>query len=195
MRSLDLSKFPTIPHCQGILKYEIFDDFPELTKLGDISERIYGCSLFIGGEKDNKYPFLSEKAHLRAALNEFVSISEMLKVNYPDLAIEKTDYPLFHFLKELRVTNFHLKSIIPGNSKSRAYSQSLDKEIEMNPFIIADCNIKLFESNTNYSKHYKASNFHETVNWVAENQIQWGINCIIEETLKQYCFLIKSDIS
>lgn len=194
MRSLDLRKFPKIPHYQGILKYEIFDDFPELTKLDDISERIYGCCLFIGGEKDCKYPFFSEKAHLRAALNEFVSISEMLKVNYPNLAIEKTDYPLFHFLKELRVTNFHLKSIIPGNSKSIAYSQSLDKEFEMNPFIISDCNIKLFEGNTNFNKHYKTSDFSETVNWVAENQIQWGINCIIEETLKQYCMLIKSDI-
>ncbi len=197
MAILDLNKLPDIDNIKGILKYDPFDEFSELKNLGEISERIYGCALFNGGGTDDKYPHYLEKAYLRAALNEFVSISEMLKKHPPCIVIDKTDYPLFHFFKELRVTNFHIKTFMPNNIKGTAKivnrttgKTTLKDLIDIVNFIIEDCNLKLFSDNENYKRHYATEEFKKTVEWVEQNQRIWGINHIIEAALKQYCQLI-----
>ena len=118
--TLDLNKLPEISYTRGLLQYYPFQEFPELKNLEEVSERIYGCGLFNAAKTDEKYPYFSEKAHIRAALNEFVSISEMLKKDFPNITIDKTDIPLLHFFKELRVTNFHLKTFSPSTIKGTA---------------------------------------------------------------------------
>ncbi|HKR07086.1 MAG TPA: hypothetical protein VJY62_20785 [Bacteroidia bacterium] len=117
MTILDLNKLPQISNITGVLKCDPFQEFPELKDLGEISERIYGCGLFNGSKQDKKYPDFSEKAHLRAALTELVSISEMLKNQFPAITIDNTDLPLLYFFKELRVTNFHVKTFFPNKIK------------------------------------------------------------------------------
>ncbi|HKR07085.1 MAG TPA: hypothetical protein VJY62_20780 [Bacteroidia bacterium] len=64
-------------------------------------------------------------------------------------------------------------------------------EFEVENFIIDNCNIALFESNSNYSKFYKTQEFEKTIEWVDVNQRIWGISHVIEATLRQYCELIK----
>lgn len=198
MKALDLKKLPLISDIRSILKYDPFKEFPELIDHGDVSERIYGCGIFNGGQKDKKYTFFSEKAHLRAALGEFVSISEMLKMNDPDLTIESSDIPLLHFFKELRVTNFHLRSISPNTIKDKyvmcdkSSSTTDSEEFEIESFIISDCNISLFSQNNNYLRNYNSTEFRETIYWVAEQQKIWGITYIIELALRQYCEIIKN---
>ncbi len=197
MTRLDLNKFPEISYKRGLLKYDPFVDFPELKNIGEVSERIYGCSRFNGGEFDNIYPKFVEKAYLRAAINEFVSISEMLKNNHSDITIEKSDIPLFHFIKELRVTNFHLQSIKHSSviNKFVIYNSTSDitnqDEYEMENMIISNCDISLFENNKNFARHYDTFEFKKTIEWVEEKQRIWGISYIIEASLKQYCELIK----
>ena len=99
MITIDLNKLPQISNLRGLLRYDPFQEFPELEKLGDISERIYGCGYFIAGWTDEKYPHYCEKAYLRAALNEFVSINEMLKKTFFNICIDKTDFLYYTFLK------------------------------------------------------------------------------------------------
>lgn len=86
-------------------------EYPLLINKGDITQRIYGCSNFLNYKVDENNPFLVESAHLRAALNEFVSISEMIKAstdtNINRLTIENSNLPLLHFFKLLREVNFH----------------------------------------------------------------------------------------
>ena len=86
--------------------------------------------------------------------------------------IDLNKLPIFHFLKELRVTNFHLKSIESDNSKSTCYIKNLDLEFDLNPFIVANCNLDLFINNNNYAKHYNTTEFAQTVKW--EQKIRYN---------------------
>lgn len=196
MQYLDLNKLPNISNSIGFLKYDVFQEFPELKDLGEVSERIYGCNHFSGGQPDEKYPYFSEKAHLRASLNEFISVSET--ITYPNLKIENTDFPLFHFLKELRVSNFHLKTFTPKKVAGKAVllnsisGEISSEEFEVKHFIIENCHLDLFTSNRNYQKYYSTSEFQTTVAWVDEKQKVWGITHIVEAALRQYCEVIKN---
>lgn len=201
MTRLDLTKLPQISDSTGFLKYDPFDEFPELKGLNEISERIYGCAHFNIAVTDVKYPTYSEKAQLRATLNEFVSISEILTKKYPDITIDKTDLPILHFLKELRVTNFHLKTFTPKIVKGKLVLVNTTTgeknlgEFEVEHFIIENCNLDLFSENYNYKKYYSSLEFEKTVEWVDENQKAFGITHIVEAALKQYCELIKNTVA
>lgn len=201
MTKLDLNKLPEITNSTGLLKYNPFQEFPELINLGEVSERIYGCSLFNYGEKDEKYPNFSEKAHLRAALNELVSISEMLKKLHNNITIENSNLPILHFFKELRVTNFHLKTFNPTHIKGTflVYNSTTGiinpNHYEAEHYIINDCNTTLFADNNNFLKHYNTQEFITTIEWVNHHQRIWGISHIIEAALRQYCLLIKNTVT
>ncbi|MCF8256683.1 MAG: hypothetical protein K9J06_03970 [Flavobacteriales bacterium] len=200
MAHLDLTKLPVVSNRVSLLRYNPFDEFPSLADLGEISERIYGCNKFTSGKSDEDYPTFLEKANLRAALNELVSLSEMLRAKYPNAIIDKTDLPLLHFFKELRVTNFHIKTFNYGTTEGETVLIGSDGVVgkETYPssyFIIADCNLNLFTDNLNYKKHYNSHEFERTVEWVATNQEIWGIAHLVEVGLRQYCELIENTIA
>lgn len=200
---LDLNKFPIIENVQGLLQYNPFCEFPSLDKLGDISERLYGCAEFLGMQPDDKYPYFAESANFRAYLSEFSSLNEILKEHSrPELrniAIEKTDYPLFHFFKLLRNVNFHLKSVTGGTISFQAVFMNRETneihgdEMTITRFVIADCNFNLIE-NVRDIKHYDKSQIQATIDWVDKTQNQHGLSDILEATLRQYCKLIDSVI-
>jgi hypothetical protein len=197
MTAINLNKLPIISNEKGWLKYDPFQEFPELKNLGEISERIYGCAHFNGGKADGIYPEFAEKAYLRASLEELVSLSEMLKRKCPEISIENTDLPILHFFKELRVTNFHLKSSNSHKITGRAVivnsitNERNSEEFDVNNLVIENCSIDLFTDNKNYVKYYNSAEFKETVKWVEEHQKIWGVSHIIESALKQYCEQIK----
>jgi hypothetical protein len=204
MTTLNLNKFPAIEHVHGLLWYDPFREFPDLDKLGDISERIYGCAHFIGASSDEKYPFFSENKTLRAFLNEFSSLSEILKDHdqslFHNLAIEKTDFPVFHFLKLLRNVNFHVKSISGGSISYQAtlYNTTTHErygdEMTITNYIIADCNLTLLK-NARDIKHYNQQEMQDTIEWIDRTQKQYGFSDILEAALRQYCKLINHAIA
>jgi hypothetical protein len=65
---LNLNNFPTIENSIGVLAFNHLEEFPLLANLGDITQRIYGCSNFLYYKIDEKNPFWVESAYLRAAL-------------------------------------------------------------------------------------------------------------------------------
>lgn len=198
MTSLDLNKFPEIENSIGLLVFDHLKEFPTLKNLGDITQRIYGCSTFLysGKSSDKDDYILSRSASLRAALNEFVSLSEMLKAsntqNLKNLAIEKMDYPLFHFFKLLREVNFHLNSLQHSHSITnvRNYNTTtgeIDENIiTLKPLIIDSLNASLFQHSRNL-KFYDINQIATITDWVNTNQYQWGIFYILDIALRQYC--------
>ncbi len=192
MMILDLNKLPV--NAISPLEYNPIVEFPELNNLGEISERIDGCAKFnrLSSSKD-----LSERAQFSATLNEFVSISERLKKDHENISIEKLDYPLFHFIKELRVTDFHLKTLTRTESTIKITFVSGKTSMplfEYRILIIDNCNIDLFRGNKNYTRHYATKEFQTTVRLVNQMQRVSGINRIIEIALRQYCELIKNTV-
>lgn len=200
MAHLDLAKLPVVSDRVSLKRYEPFDEFPSLAELGEISERIYGCNRFINTKPDEDFPTFLEKANLRAALNEFVSLSEMLRSKYPIAIIDKTDLPLLHFFKELRVTNYHIKTFKYGTTEGETVLIGSEGVIGKEKYpssylIIADCNLNLFSDNFNFMKHYDTTEFEKTVEWVATNQEIWGIAHLVEVAIRQYCELIENTIA
>jgi len=170
MTKLDLNKFPIIEQFHSLLWYNPFKEFPRLGNLGDISERIYGCMQFIGTKSDESYPYFAEHASVRAFLNDFSSLNEILKdhtqLELRNIAIEKTNYPLFHFLKLLRNVNFHVKSISGGTSSHQVsiYNTTTNKisdEITLTRYFITNCNLALL-GNARDIKHYFKSEMQQT---------------------------------
>lgn len=205
MKKLDLNKIPKVPKVASILHFDPFKEFPKLRGLKNTSERIHGCITFISYCSGGKHvDLLTKAAFFRACLNEFASISEMLKVELPQLTIEKQDNPLFHFLKELRVTNYHLKSFKVNqekiefsivNSTNETKSETKDEfKFDLEIFTISDCDKMLFESNNNYNRFYSTTEFTETIKWVSDNQMSFGIWFIVELALRQYCELINNSV-
>src|ERR1700676_2989679 len=110
MTNLELNNFPTVENMIPMLNFNHLHEFPALFDKSDISQRIYGCSNFLHFKSDENYPLYLEGASIRAALNEFVSLNEMVKLS-PKLnirmkSIENLDIPLLHFFKLLREVNF-----------------------------------------------------------------------------------------
>lgn len=196
MTNLNLNLFPVIENSIGFLAFEHLKEYPQLNNLGDISERIYGCSKFLYYNTAEKNYLFSESATLRAALNEFVSLSEMLKASndiiLKNLAIEKVSIPLFHFFKLLREVNFHLNSLQHSKTKTAVKNFNTetgvidDNIITLTPLIIDRLDITLFQ-NSNNLKHYDISQMTQVTNWVNTNQYQWGIFHILDIALRQYC--------
>ncbi len=204
MTHIDLNKFPTVEKVHGFLKYDPFTEFPSLANLGDISERIYGCTRFVFEKADKKYPNWSENANLRAFLNEFSSLNEMLKKSSQPLlrkiSIEKIDYPILHFLKLLRNVNFHIKSITGGNTSFQATiinkttNKRVGEEITITLYFITNCDFTLFQ-NANDIRHYELVDIQKTIEWVDAKQKEHGIYYVFEAALRQYCKLIDSTVA
>ena len=204
MTHLDFNKFPIIENVHGLLKYDPFREFPSLDNLGDISERIYGCAEFVGAKPDEARPYWSENANLRAFLNEFSSLNEMLKKSsdllLKNISIEQCDYPLFHFLKLLRNVNFHVKSISGTSTSFQAtfYNKTTNErwgeEMTITRYIIADCDFTLLQ-NARDIRHYKETDIRTTTNWVDTKQKEHGISDVLESALRQYCKLIESTVA
>jgi hypothetical protein len=192
LQKIDLGKLPVILDNRSILKYNPFFEFPKLIHLGAISERIYGCNYFISDLSDEAYPTYLEKANLRASINDLVSISELYE-RESTLKIDNTDIPLLHFFKELRITNFHIGTFNSTNIENSVRFLDSDIIVNTSHLIIQNCDIELFQNNNNYKNRYSSDEFHKTINWVNENQKKWGINLIVEEALKQYCYLINNN--
>lgn len=196
MTKLDLNKLPNIENKIGVLRFDPLKEFPALKELGEISERIYGAANFNGAKPDENYPLYAEKSHFRAALSEFVSISEMVKLKSHDLRIDNLDLPLLHFFKELRVTNFHIKSFIPSIQSTNMtwpgvnYPDDRPYEFQYKFLTIDNCDLCLFKDNNNYNNFYKNDTFHSVINWVNEKQGILGITHVFEAALKQYCKLL-----
>jgi hypothetical protein len=204
MTNLDLNNFPTVENMIPMLNFNHLHEFRSLYDNSDISQRIYGCSNFLHFKSDENYPLYLEGASIRAALNEFVSLNEMIKVS-PNLnirmkSIENLDIPLLHFFKLLREVNFHLNSI--GHGKTKVSVRNIDTEsgkiadkiFSFHFTIIENLEIGIFRNLFNFKK-YDSAQIEVVVLWIKENQYTWGINHLLDLALRQYCVEIENVIS
>jgi len=193
---LDLNKFPTVENSIDWLAFNHLQEYPLLTNKGDITQRIYGCSNFLYFNADEKYPFFIESAYLRAALNEFVSISEMIKASsntkINSLTIENSDLPLLHFFKLLREVNFHLNSLQHNKITTDVKTLNTttgeidDKVYTLTHTTIDNLSVSIFKNSKNI-KHYDSTQMNYIITWVNKNQFRWGIFHILDLALRQYC--------
>jgi hypothetical protein len=200
MALLDLNKFPMVENSIGWLAFNHLQEYPSLINKGDITQRIYGCSNFLYYKIDDKNSFSVESAYLRAALNEFVSISEMIKVSTDlklnKLTIENSDLPLLHFFKLLREVNFHLNSFQYNKTTSEVQSfdvttGEIDKKVfTLRNIVINQLNVSIFKNSKNI-KHYDLTQMSTVTEWVNDKQYQWGIFHILDLALRQYCIKIE----
>ncbi len=196
MKKIKLMNLPKIENRASILFIDPLKEFPKLIELGEISERISSTAFYLQNISDKSNQLVAENRHFRAALTEFASISELLKLKYKNLSIENLEYPLLHFFKELRVTNFHIKSFKTSLVEKKMiwsgvyYPNDQEYEFIHSFLIIENCNIELFTSNKNFIKYYNHFAFHSTINWVNENQQILGIKHVFNAALVQYCELI-----
>lgn len=196
MTLLDLNKFPTVENSIGWLAFDHLKEYPLLTDLGDITQRIYGCSNFLNYKIDENNPFLVESAHLRAALNEFVSISEMIKASTNTkinlLTIENSKLPLLHFFKLLREVNFHLNSLKYNKTTTDvknfcpATGEIGNEVFTFTHSIIDQLNASIFTNSKNL-KYYDFEQIKTIAEWVNLKQYKWGIFHILDLALRQYC--------
>lgn len=202
MTLLDLNKFPKVEDSIGWLAFNHLQEYPLLTNKGDITQRIYGCSNFLYYKADENNPFLVESAHLRAALNEFVSISEMIKASTDTkinrLTIENSNLPLLHFFKLLREVNFHLNSFQYDKTTTDVQSFCTttgiidDKVFTLTHCIIDQLNASIFHKSKNI-KYYDVEQMATITEWVKMKQYKWGIFHILDLALRQYCEEIEKD--
>lgn len=203
MTELNLDNMPAFDGYLPWVRQDIFKEFPELKYLGEISERIYGCSHFLTVKSDLLYPYLRYAAHLRAAITELVSISEFCKKEYgkeSPLFIDNSSLPLLHFFKLLRVVNYHLSSFKSSTVAGLFQLQDTESgDATSSPFtveffIISNCSPELF-FNCDNMQHYHASQFNDLLKLVDETQNQYGIFHVLECGLKQYCALIRDHMA
>jgi hypothetical protein len=201
---LDFTKVPTFEKSVSILKRDVFERFPDLVSIDDISERIYGCCRLNLRNSDIKFPMYLEKVNLRSSINELVSISEIIKENrldkFQEAIIEKTDIPMLHFFRILRAINFHINSIdssfceIETNWVNNVTGLDVpDSTMTYKLLIISNCDFYLLKKSI-MSNKYKNEELEFLANWVNTHQKIWGINYLVELTLYQMCELIRKGI-
>ncbi|MBB1387543.1 hypothetical protein H5119_18740 [Pseudoalteromonas sp. SG45-5] len=141
--------------------------------------------------------------YLRAALAEFITIEELLKVNYPNNAdieccsLIKNENPVFHFLKILRNYNIHLSNSSLGVTNYRAYSPRKPEMIfELNSPIIDNLHVEEFKKlkvfKNNKSRLYSEQDILKMISYFEKEQSSFGVCDLIIRSIIDYSVIVGS---
>lgn len=142
-------------------------------------------------------------AYLRAALAEFITIEELLKVNYPNNAdiecysLIKSENPIFHFLKILRNYNIHLSNSSLGGINFRAYSPRKPEMIfELNSSIIDNLHVEEFKKLNAYKdkkrRLYSEQDILKMISYFDKEQSSFGVCDLIIRSIVDYSVIVGS---
>jgi hypothetical protein len=134
------------------------------------------------------------KAYFRAALAEFVSLDDALKISgYPDVSvfsITKSSNPLFHIMKLLRDYNTHL-GITPLEETEVviALDSNKSKKFGVSAAIIDNLNFDDLKELRN-AKFYRDDDLCKLVKMFNEQQMKFGAGDLIIKGLIMYSELV-----
>ncbi|HYD22120.1 MAG TPA: hypothetical protein VEB40_11640 [Flavipsychrobacter sp.] len=201
MKNLDFDLLPDIPKAFPLLLEFGAGKYPVLNRLGYLNERINACYHFLFTlfhEKDTNF----RAAYFRAALNEFVGISQIFKEynsgGLDEIITDNLPYPLIHFFKLLRDVNFHITTIQHNSWDVQFALVNLSKpnqERENSEYYLASLSVIDYEDlqyikSTRNAKHYEAPDLARIINWVEIMQRKNGINYLFSLAIDQYCSVI-----
>lgn len=159
------------------------------------------CALYFTAKFHSESNQIVKKGLLRAAVSEFVSIEEVIKIDtelnnisLTPLLINKTENPLLHIVKQLRNYNIHLgSSIINYTEETKRSFGTLDNfksgtgyEYIDNEAIITNLDIIEFNKLKD-AKYYSDKDKVDIIKWVNENQNRWGVDHLIYLATLDYC--------
>lgn len=132
----------------------------------------------------------ASKAHLRAALAEFVSIEDFLNLKFPShkdkFSIVKSSNPLFHIMKLLRDYNIHLGVTTLSESEiSVALEVKPNDAHNINTLIVDNLDVSSLKSLRN-AKHYSDTDLIKMVNFFNKQQLRFGVENLIINGLIAY---------
>jgi hypothetical protein len=135
----------------------------------------------------------------RAALAEFVSIEDILKVDFMALGntkqalkLNETPNPILHIFRELRNHEIHLKhssffreerDMLWGNIEHPADARL----VRISIWILDDFTVESFLQLNNVKRNYIYEECCKLVGWLNESQAVWGIQQLFLIAVEDYC--------
>ena len=134
----------------------------------------------------------------RAALAEFVSMEDVLKIDLeslgnakPALRLNESPNPILHMFRELRNYEIHLKQspfshkerdMLWGHIKNPADASPLRISI----WILDGISLESFSQLAN-AKRYTREELCKFVDWLNQEQAEWGIQQLFLNAVEDYC--------
>jgi hypothetical protein len=159
------------------------------------------CALYFTAKFHSENNEIVKKGLLRAAISEFVSIEEVIKIDseinnisLSPLLIIMTENPLLHIVKQLRNYNIHLgSSVIDYTEGTKRTFGTFDQfesgtgyEYTDSEAIITNLDISKFNKLKD-AKHYDEQDKINIINWFNQNQTRWGVDHLIYLATLDYC--------
>ncbi|MCZ2278331.1 MAG: hypothetical protein LC117_10425 [Bacteroidia bacterium] len=200
MNKLDFRQLPALDNKRPLLCQLGDKRTNSLKTFNHVFERA-DCALYFTAKFHSESNQIIKKGLLRAAISEFVSIEEVIKIDskinnisLPHLLIINTENPLLHIVKQLRNYNIHLgSSVIEYTEETKRTFGTIDNftngtgyEYSDSEAIITNLNIVEFD-NLRDAKHYCNQDKIDLINWFNQNQIKWGVDHLIYLATLDYC--------
>lgn len=159
------------------------------------------CALHFTSKFHSEDDEIIKKGLLRAAISEFVSMEEVLKIDsdinnisLDPLLIINTENPLLHIVKQLRNYNIHIgSSIIDYASETKRifgtiedFEKGTGYEYTDREAVISNLDIAEFNKLKDAKKYYQSDKI-KIIEWFNQNQIKWGVDHLIYLAILDYC--------
>jgi hypothetical protein len=135
---------------------------------------------------------------LRAALAEFVSMEDVLKldlstlgISAPPLRLNQTPKPILHLFRELRNHEIHLRQSSLSVTQKDALWGHIERPAEARPLRISIWTLEgvTFESflELRNARLYTKAEISCFVGWFNKGQAAWGIQQLLLIAIEEYC--------
>lgn len=200
MNKLDFGQLPVLKNKRSWLCNLGADRTNSLSPFKNVLERAE-CALSFTAQFHSENNEIAKRGLLRAAISEFVSIEEVVKIDLDinnislsPLLIIKTENPLLHIVKQLRNYNIHIgSSVIDYTEETKRtfgtneqFANKTGYEYTDNEAIITNLDITEFNKLKD-SKHYYMQDKINAIKWFNQNQIKWGVDHLIYLATLNYC--------
>jgi len=203
----DLSRFPEITHVNAWFFCIDNDIVKAIEPLRHASERAQNAVRFAWfSEASAELMRLSEleterlrPGFFRAALAEFVSIEDILKVDLSMLGITKqplrlneTPKPHLHVFRELRNQEIHLRQSPLSREERDMFWGRIEHPEEatlrrISIWILDGITVESFSQLKNVKRHYNHEERCKLVDWLNQSQAVWGIQRLFLIAAEDYC--------
>lgn len=190
--NLNFSEFPEIQEANWLIPAPC-DNLKALPEIyARFCSAIY-MTTHIGGASDKYMITDSEKsaAYLRAALHEFSSIEDIIKINFSDIdekkyRICKSSNPLFHIMKLLRNYNVHVSMNKVAAKNMQVISlHDTDEIFDITVKYINNLSLSELEK-TRDSQRYSKSDLKKMINYFNNQQHEFGVCELIKQGILLY---------
>lgn len=173
---------------------------PRLDVMPEVLDRIEGCVHFCfltnsGGIRDKDASPKSRQKFLRAALCEFASLGDAAKLDFASQekqvpGLQQLTHPQIHVVRLLRHANVHLATSVLTKESRPAIWPSPDGEVsfEHTHYVIENLNSTVRK--TNHSNAYKRADLSLMIQWLEDQQREWGIANAVHRVAELYATIL-----